>query len=200
MPSGWSRFSGSSWCSRILITESTTRRNRLRSTLPERAMEASRSPVSSPASMRMARSTSCAAVRSGTRPISLRYIRTGSYAGALEKLLPAPARTVGLDPALLVLPRDFDNLDAFVPKDLLHVCEELLDLLGGELQLGQAVEHILRGDEPSLAAPGRDGLRRFVPGFVQAVGSHRLGRDIGGELGGDEARGVPHDAHHQFPR
>src|SRR6266542_1531455 len=85
MPSGWSRFSGSSWWSRIRITESTTRRNRLRSTLPERAMDASRSPAS----------------------------------------------TVGLDPALLVLPRDFDDLDAFVPKDLLHVCQELLDLLGG---------------------------------------------------------------------
>src|SRR6266545_3795347 len=56
----------------------------------------------------------------------------GVVGGTLEKLLPAaPARTVGLDPALLVLPRDVDDLDASAPEDLLHVCQELLDLLGG---------------------------------------------------------------------
>ena len=38
----------------------------------------------SPASIRMAKSTSCAAVRRGTLPISLRYIRTGSLVGALR--------------------------------------------------------------------------------------------------------------------
>src|SRR6266542_1616648 len=84
MPSNRRRFSGSSWWSLMRITASTTRRNRLPSILPETAIVARRSPASSPASMRMARSTSWAAVRSGTRPISLRYIRTGSKAGVLS--------------------------------------------------------------------------------------------------------------------
>src|SRR5439155_25270671 len=89
----------------------------------------------------------------------------GVVGGTVEEPLPAaPVRTLGVDPTLLVLPRDVDDLDAFVPQDLLNVREELLDLPGGELSLGQAVEAILRGDEPPRAAPGRDGLRRFDPG------------------------------------
>src|SRR6476646_7667022 len=40
---------------------------------------------SSPASIRRARSTSCAALRSGTLPISLRYIRTMSFVGARRR-------------------------------------------------------------------------------------------------------------------
>ena len=115
----------------------------------------------------------------------------------LEQLLSTAERADGLDPTLLVLPPDVDDLDAFVREDLLHVCEELLDLLGGDLHLGQAIEHILRGDEPSLTAPGRERLRRFVPGFVEveAVDWQRLGRGIGGELRGGETCGVPHESH-----
>src|SRR3954468_10158437 len=41
-----------------------------------------RSCANSPASMRFASSTSCAASSNGTRPISLRYMRTGSADGA----------------------------------------------------------------------------------------------------------------------
>src|SRR5262245_56469157 len=43
------------------------------------------SVANSPASIRLARSTSWAAVRSGTLPISFRYIRTGSFVGAFRR-------------------------------------------------------------------------------------------------------------------
>src|SRR5215212_6443429 len=75
----------SSWCCRAAITPSTSIRNRF-----WRARSSSSSPsrsavASSPTSIRRARSTSWAAVRSGTFPISLRYMRTGSFVGALSR-------------------------------------------------------------------------------------------------------------------
>ena len=90
MPSLRRRFSGSSWCSRIMTTESTTRRNCFWSTFARAPSTGSprrwtiSSVENSPPSIRMARSTSCAAVSSGTFPISLRYIRTGSFVGAFR--------------------------------------------------------------------------------------------------------------------
>jgi hypothetical protein len=67
-----------SWSSRIPTTEPTTLRNCFWSILSEAAMETRRSAAAPPASIRIPRSTSWAAVSNGTVPISLRYIRTGS--------------------------------------------------------------------------------------------------------------------------
>jgi hypothetical protein len=52
--------------------------------LPSIEIWAWSSVQSSPASIRRARSTSCGAFRRGTFPISFRYIRTGSFVGALS--------------------------------------------------------------------------------------------------------------------
>jgi hypothetical protein len=48
--------------------------------------------AASPSSMALASVTSCSAVRSGTLPISLRYMRTGSFVGALRARSSSRAR------------------------------------------------------------------------------------------------------------
>ena len=72
------------WWSQISQTWVVARRNRLGSGFPSFTICSWSSVQSSPASIRRARSTSCGALRSGTLPISFRYIRTGSLVGALS--------------------------------------------------------------------------------------------------------------------
>src|SRR5512132_268105 len=88
----------SCWCSRMATTRSTTIRRRLPSTLPlpsSLSWTSYSSVANSPASIRLARSTSWAAVRRGTLPISFRYIRTGSFVGAFSRSTSRRAATPG---------------------------------------------------------------------------------------------------------
>jgi len=127
----------------------------------------------------MARSTSlrCAQERD---PADLREVHPHRVVVGAAHRVPAGRRQgrIGPHPALRVLFRVLDDLDAFVLEDPLDVGQELLDLLRGELDLGQATEHVLRGEEPTLAPLGREGLNRFVAGVFEADGLPRLGRGI----------------------
>ena len=111
----------------------------------------------SPRSMRLASETSCWAVSSLTRPISLRYMRTGSVVGTstLRSSSSAPRRhsSCSLWPSSSSSSsgsRDdlVDHLDALVEQSGVHV----LDLLGGEVELGEDLGDVLGGDEAPTAA------------------------------------------------
>jgi hypothetical protein len=55
-----------------------------------------------------------------------------------------------------------EDLDALPTKVLLHVHEEGLDLLGGEVLRGKPLDEVTGGDEAPLPALRRDGLQGLV--------------------------------------
>ena len=112
----------------------------------------------SPASIRRARSTSCAALRSGTLPISFRYIRTGSLVGAFSRS--TSMRTCVA--ASVSSPGTSMTSMPSARQVLLHLRQELLDLLGGEVVDGDRFEEVLGGDEPALAPARGDRLLHLV--------------------------------------
>ncbi len=92
--------------------------------------------AASPSSIALARMTSCSAVNSGTLPISLRYIRTGSLVGAFS------ANHVELVHHL-------DDLDVLVLQHLV----DGVDLVGAGVDGRECVEDVLSGEEAAFLAP-----------------------------------------------
>ena len=123
-----------------------------------------------------ARSTSSAAVSSGTRPISLRYIRTGSLVGVFSASAsssacragaapPRPRRLAGLD--------DLDTLRGEQPEDGVHRLGRQLggqqggaDLFGGEeaglLTLRDEVLDLVGLRFSRQGGGGHDGVRHLL--------------------------------------
>ena len=121
--------------------------------------------ANSPASIRRARSTSCAAVSSGTFPISFRYIRTGSFVGALRRSSSICRCAIGVE----LVAGDLDDLDPLAAQVLLDLRQELLDLLGREVVDRNRFEQVLGGDETALATASGD---RFLRLFQSEVAGH----------------------------
>src|SRR5581483_10031815 len=79
---------------------------------------------------------------------------------------------------------DLDDLDPLAAQVLLHLGEELLHLLRGEVLDGHRLEQVLGGHEPALASAGGDRLlgllQTQIPGrFGQRVSSRAEGMNAG---------------------
>ena len=135
-------------------------------------------------SMRLARETSSAAVSSGTLPISLRYMRTGSLVGVLiERSSAGAASSPSLASAGGLVA--FDDVDALVGEEQ----EDVVDLIGRQVDVLQHVSNVLAGQVALFAALGEQ--------FAHLV-DHRLGwlrRPIGrGRINRGHCH-VPHAGH-----
>ena len=106
--------------------------------------------AASPSSIALARTTSCSAVRSGTLPISLRYMRTGSLVGALRASSSSRAeRASRANSSALELVDHLDDLDVLV----LQVLQDVVHLLGRR-RPGRGPRCLLVGEEAPLLALG----------------------------------------------
>ena len=130
---------------------------------------------SSPCSMSLAYSTSCSARSSATRPISFRYIRTGSSSETEFDRL-------GGGHQLLVVLHDLEvlvtvgDLDAHLPEGV----EDPFQVVRLDVDLGEGGQHVVRGQVAGLLA-AHDQL---LGGDHQRVGGeHAGGRRRGGGSG-----------------
>ena len=117
----------------------------------------------SPRSMRLASDTSSAAVSSGTLPISVRYMRTGSVLGVLIDRSSAgasssPAASGASAAGGLVA---FEELDALIGEQ--H--EDVLELVGRKLDVLQRARRCGRWSDSPVRGPRRPVrvLRRSAP-------------------------------------
>ena len=121
------------------------------------------SVANSPASIRRARSTSWAAVSSGTLPISFRYIRTGSFVGAFRRstsssALVADASTSSPGTSMTSIPSPRRCSSTWVRNS--STCS------GVKSSTGNRFEQVVGGHEAAFTPSGGD----RAPSLLQAPG------------------------------
>ena len=124
--------------------------------------------AASPASIRLARETSCSAVSSGTLPISLRYIRTGSLVtGCTERSSSAAA-------LVAVFPWASSSSISSLISSVREQHEDAVDLVGCELDGLELLDYLIGRKAAALLAPGGE-LAHFVNIEVFEVFRHVSG-------------------------
>ena len=118
--------------------------------------------------MRLASETSSSAVSSGTLPISLRYMRTGSLVGVLTE-----RSSLGMtsSSALASWPSCARRLVALedVDAEVVEEDEDVVDLVGRQVDVLQGVVHVV-GVQVALLAALVDQLAHLFDGQLGRVG------------------------------